>query len=86
MLFFEFKHFDVCDVESLLRRYGAVEVPGKLRDLLPGRQGRLRRRELAPVATHRRRTTGASDPIPILDGDFPTAFLDMGWRKIKLAL
>lgn len=82
------KHFDVCDVESLLRRYGAVRGARQLRDLLP----LVDAGSASPKESWLRLLLidgGLPVPqtqIPILDGDFPTAFLDMGWRKIKLAV
>lgn len=82
------KQFDVRDVESLLRRYGAVRGARQLRDLLPlVDAGSASPRE----SWLRLLLIDAGLPlpqtqIPILDGDLPIAFLDMGWREIKLAV
>jgi hypothetical protein len=76
------------DVLMLMERYGPVRGVCQLRELIPlvdpgaasPRESRLR---LLLI------DNGFPIPetqIPVLDGDVPFAFLDMGWRHIQLAV
>jgi hypothetical protein len=76
------------DVLMLMERYGPVRGVRQLRELIPlvdpgaasPRESRLR---LLLI------DNGFPIPetqIPVLDGDVPFAFLDMGWRHIQLAV
>jgi hypothetical protein len=80
--------YELADVEALMQRYGAVRGVRQLRDLLPlvdaGSQ--------SPKESWLRLLLvdgGLPIPqtqIPVVVNGLPTAFLDMGWRKVKLAV
>lgn len=76
------------DVEVLMRRYGAVRGVRQLRELLPlvdpGSESPKEswlRLLLVDGGLPRPQTQ-----IPVDEGGFPIAFLDMGWRNIKLGV
>ncbi len=80
--------FSADEVSTLMRRYGPVRGVRQLRELLPlvdpgaesPRESRLRLLLIDngfPVP---------ETQIPVYDGDEPFAFLDMGWRHIKLGV
>jgi hypothetical protein len=80
--------FSADEVSMLMQRYGPVRGVRQLRELLPlvdpgaesPRESRLR---LLLI------DNGFPIPetqIPVLDGEVPFAFLDMGWRHIQLAV
>jgi len=80
--------FSADDVGLLMRRYGPVRGVRQLRELLP---------LVDPGAASPKESSlrlflidnGFPIPdtqIPVLDGDVPFAFLDMGWRHIQLAV
>ena len=80
--------FSADEVTMLMKRYGPVRGVRQLRELLP----------LADPGTASPKESwlrvllidnGFPIPetqIPVLDGDLPFAFLDMGWRHIQLAV
>jgi hypothetical protein len=76
------------DVAMLMRRYGPVRGIRQLRALLPpvdAGAASLKESWLRLLLT----ANGFPIPetqIPVLDGDEPFAFLDMGWRDILLAV
>jgi hypothetical protein len=80
--------FSAAEVSMLMQRYGPVRGVRQLRDLLPlvdpgaasPQESRIR---LLLI------DNGFPIPetqIPVLDGDVPFAYLDMGWRHIQLAV
>ncbi|MDT5210857.1 MAG: hypothetical protein QOF67_3272 [Mycobacterium sp.] len=80
--------FSVDEVSTLMHRYGPVRGVRQLRELLP---------LVDPGAASPKESwlrlllidNGFPIPetqIPVLDGGFPFAFLDMGWRHIQLAV
>ncbi|MGY4707975.1 type IV toxin-antitoxin system AbiEi family antitoxin [Mycolicibacterium sp. CBM1] len=80
--------FAVEDVEMIMRRYGPVRGIRQLRDLLPLVDAGAE----SPKESWLRLLLidgGLPAPetqIPICDGGVPVAFLDMGYRDIKLAV
>lgn len=80
--------FSAADVVALMNRYGPARGTRQLRELLPlvdaGAQ--------SPKESWLRLLLvdgGLPIPetqIPILEGGYPVAFLDMGWRAIKLGI
>lgn len=79
--------FAPADVELLMRRYGPVRGVRQLRDLLPLIDAGAE----SPKESWLRLLLvdgGLPAPetqIPIFEGGFPVAYLDMGYRDIKLA-
>ena len=76
------------DVSALIDRYGPVRVVRQLRELVPlvdpGAES-LKESWLRLLLID----DGFPKPqtqIPVLDGDVPFAYLDMGWPEIKLAV
>lgn len=80
--------FRLPDVELLMHRYGPVRGLRQLRELLP---------LIDPGAESPKESwlrlllidAGLPAPetqIPVFDGPVPVAYLDMGWREIKLAV
>lgn len=80
--------YEPADVEVLMRRYGAVRGVRQLRELLPlvdpGSESPKEswlRLLLVDGGLPRPQTQ-----IPVDESGFPIAFLDMGWRNIKLGV
>lgn len=80
--------FAISNVEMLIQRYGPVRGGRQLRDLLP---------LIDPGAESPKESwlrlllidNGLPPPetqIPVLDGQDPMAFIDMGWRDLKLGV
>ena len=80
--------FGAGDVELLMRRYGPVRGVRQLRELLP----LVDAGAASPKESWLRLLLvdgGLPAPesqIPVLDGDSPIAFIDMGWRAIRLGV
>lgn len=81
-------HFGVVEVDTLIARYGPVRGVVQLRELLPlvdvGAES-LKESWLRLLLVD----AGLPVPetqIPVYDGHEPFAYLDMGWRDIKLAV
>lgn len=75
-------------VEEIMRRYGAVRGVRQLRELLPlvdggaasPRESRLR------LLLIDGGLPWPETQIPILDGGVPIAYIDMGWRQLRLGV
>lgn len=80
--------FSTADVDHLMRRYGPVRGIRQLRELLPLVDAGA---ESPKESWLRLLLVDGGLPIPetqipIFDGDYPIAFLDMGWQAIKLGV
>lgn len=82
------KPFQEDDVATLLHRYGPARGVRQLRELLPlvdvGAQS-LRESWLRLLLIDANFPVPETQ-IPVLDGGFPIAYLDMGWRQLRLGV
>ncbi|ULE34980.1 endonuclease domain-containing protein [Mycobacterium sp. IDR2000157661] len=80
--------FQEDDVAKLLHRYGPARGVRQLRELLPlvdvGAQSP--RESWLRLLLIDARFPVPETQIPVLDGGFPIAYLDMGWRQLRLGV